>query len=46
MKGDLEKLLVHLESLKKNNKSLSASIKDYSEIGAKTAKKILQLVNR
>lgn len=46
LKGDLEKLLVHLESLKKNNRSLSASIKEYSDVGAKTAKKILQLVNR
>ena len=46
LKGDLEKLLTHLESLKKNNRYLSGCIKDYSETGMKTAKKILQLVNK
>lgn len=46
LKADLEKLLGHLESLKKNNRYLSGCIKEYSDTGLKTAKKILQLVNK
>jgi ferredoxin-thioredoxin reductase catalytic subunit len=46
LKGDLEKLLVHLESLKKNNRCMSGCIKEYSDTGNQTAKKILQLINK
>jgi hypothetical protein len=46
LKHDLEKLLAHLESLKKTNKQLSGCMKDYSDTGIKAAKKILLQSNK
>lgn len=46
LKEDLEKLLVHLESIKRNNQKLTSCIKDYSCTGVQTARKILQLANK
>jgi hypothetical protein len=46
LKSDLEKLLTHLEGLKKSNKNLSGCLKEYSETGVAAAKKILQLSNK
>jgi hypothetical protein len=41
LKGDLDKLLLHLESLRKNNAYLNGCVKEYSATGIETAKKIL-----
>lgn len=46
LKNDLEKLLQHLESLKKTNKHLDTCINDYSQTGVTAAKKILSLSNK
>ena len=46
LKNDLEKLLAHLEVLKKSNRYLSGCLKDYSDTGVAAAKKILQVSNK
>ena len=46
LKYDLEKLMTHLESLKKVNKNLGGCMKDYSDTGIAAAKKILLQSNK
>lgn len=46
LKFDLEKLMNHLESLKKTNQHLGGCVKDYSETGIAAAKKILLQSNK
>lgn len=46
LKNDLDKLMAHLEVLKKSNRYLSGCLKDYSDTGVAAAKKILQVSNK
>jgi hypothetical protein len=46
LKGDLDKLLLHLESLRKNNGYLNGCMQAYSATGIETAKKILAQANK
>ena len=46
LKNDLEKLIAHLEGLRKSNGNLNNCIEEYSETGVAAAKKILSLSNK